>query len=105
MAAETVELRRLAYSDHPENRVAKEAEVPADRPETQAHKVGLGRALFGMGAAGFVGSLLTLMTVAYPLGAGDTVAALSMLPMALTLICIVNGWIAASLFLSTGLRK
>jgi len=105
MAAETMELPRLTHSTHPENRVSTEAEIPTDRPETGAHKVGLGRALFGMGAAGFVGSLLTLMTIAHPLGAGDTVAALSMLPMALTLICIVNGWIAASLFLSTGLRK
>ncbi|HZL73541.1 MAG TPA: hypothetical protein VFC86_13850 [Planctomycetota bacterium] len=105
MAAETAELRRLTFAEHPENRVDSGTEIPTDRPETGAHKVGLGRALFGMGAAGFVGSLLTLMTVAHPLGAGDTVAALSMLPMALTLICIVNGWIAASLFLSTGLRK
>jgi hypothetical protein len=105
MAAETAELRRLTYAEHPENRVEHQPEVTSDRPEPAVRPIGMGRVLFGMGAAGFVGSLLTLMTVAYPLGAGDTVAALSMLPLALTLICIVNGWIAASLFLPSGMRK
>jgi hypothetical protein len=105
MAAESVEHRRLAYSEHPENRVEKQPEVTPDQPEPAVRPIGLGRALFGMGAAGFVGSLLTLMTVAHPWGAGDTVAALSMLPLVLTLICIVNGWIAASLFLPSGMDK
>jgi len=101
MAAETMERARLTHSTHPENRVEARPDASAEQPESDVRPIGLGRVLFGMAAAGFVGSLLTLMTVAHPLGAGDTTAALSMLPLALMLITIVNGWLAASLFLGS----
>jgi hypothetical protein len=52
-----------------------------------------------------VGCVLTLLTLAYPLGAGDTGAALALLPLVLVLIAIVNGWIAANLFLGAGPPK
>jgi hypothetical protein len=65
----------------------------------------MGRAFFGMAVAGSVGCILTLATVAQPLGAGDTVAAMTMLPLSLMLIAIVNGWIAVNLFLGSGLKK
>lgn len=105
MRNETVERPRLTGADHPENRPDPE---PAKAPESPAEvKITMGfcRAMAGMWIAGTVGCVLTLMTVAYPLGAGDTTAALSMLPLALVLIAIVNGWIAANLFLGSGLRK
>ena len=105
MVSQTVELQRLTMAEHPENRPDPvRAEAPR-LPEKSDSKPGFFRALAGMWIAGTVGCLLTLMTVAYPLGAGDTVAAFSMLPLALVLIAIVNGWIAANLFLGSGLRR
>jgi hypothetical protein len=102
MPAEQLEVPRLAAAEHPENRL--EAETAAD-PLRAGRPISFCRGLCGMWIAGMVGSLLTLMTVAYPLGAGDTTAALSILPLVLVLIAIVNGWIAANLFIGSGLEK
>ena len=99
-------LSAMSAADHPENRPETGPEERSGTaPEPGVRPIGFGRALAGMWLGGAVGSLLTLMTVAYPLGAGDTTAAFSVLPLALMLIAIVNGWIAANLFLDSGLHK
>lgn len=105
MPAEQLQVHRLTAADHPENRVVEPHIDPQDATGSVRPAIGMGRALFGMWVSGMVGSLLTLMTVAYPLGAGDTTAALSILPLVLVLISIVNGWIAANLFMDSGLSK
>ena len=105
MPSETAELRRLTFADHPENRAANPTEASPNESEPVIRPIGLGRAFFGMGVGGLVGSVLTILTVAFPLGAGDTLAAMSMLPLALVLIAIVNGWIAVNLFVGSGLHK
>ena len=105
MAPEMMDLRRVSAADHPENRPAESEPTPAIRETDSNLPAAFVKSVVAMWLAGLVGSLLTLMTVAYPLGAGDTVAALSMLPLAVTLICIVNGWIAANVYLSSGLKK
>lgn len=105
MTPEMMDLRRLTAADHPENRPMVPTSEPAALGKSPVRPISFFRALAGMWIGGIVGSLLTLMTVAYPLGAGDTVAAFSMLPLALMLIAIVNGWIAGNLFLDSGLRK
>ena len=66
-------LKRLTAEDHPENRPS----TPEDSSggDIKVRPIGWWRALFGMWLAGVVGSLLTVLMVAYPLGAGDTVAA------------------------------
>ena len=101
MASELVDVPRLAAADHPENRPIIEPATPGIEAEDPSPPVSFCRSVATMWLAGVVGSVLTLMTVAYPLGAGDTTAALSMLPMALVLIAIVNGWIAANLYLAS----
>src|SRR5688572_7192007 len=90
---------RVTAEDHPENRGVPQPLPAEDDGNFKTRPIGFARALAGMWIGGGVASLLTLMTVAYPLGAGDTVAALSMLPLAVTLFLIVSGWIAANLFL------
>lgn len=100
MTPDLADLQRLTAANHPENHLPveeKTAPLAADDPSPPASFC---RSLAMMWLAGLVGSGLTLMTVAYPLGAGDTVAALAMLPLALVLIAIVNGWIAANVFLA-----
>ena len=96
-------LKRLTAEDHPENRPS----TPDDSSggDIKVRPIGWWRALFGMWLAGVVGSLFAVLMVAYPLGAGDTVAALCMIPLMLALIAIVNGWIAANLFLESGLDR
>ena len=105
MAHETIERQRLSRADHPENRPDPVPVAGPGEPEEAYTPPSFLRALVGTWLAGTVGSVLTLITIAYPLGAGDTVAALSILPLVLVLIAIVNGWIAANLFLGSGLRK
>ena len=55
--------------------------------------------------AGTVGSVLTLMCLGAALDGGDYRAAYSMWPLTLTLIAVVNGWIAVNVFIGSGLRK
>ena len=105
MTPEMTNLKRMSAADHPENRLMAPTPDSAPVPAKPARPISFYRALAGMWIGGAVGSALTLLTVAYPLGAGETVAAFSMLPLALMLIAIVNGWIAANLFLDSGLRK
>src|SRR5262245_22893105 len=105
MAVEQLNRARLTAADHPENRAP---ETRLDQPVefiAGRRPIGIGRAVMGVCLGGFVGSLLTILTVANPLGAGDKTAALSMLPLALVLITIVNAWMAVNLFLDSGIRK
>lgn len=104
MSPELLNLQRVTAADHPENRAVERQVVPQDATGPAHPSIGFGRAMFGMWIAGMVGSLLTLMTVAFPLGAGDATAALSILPLVLVLIAIVNGWIAANLFMDSGVH-
>jgi hypothetical protein len=104
MTTEMTERARIGW-EHPENRSEPPAASPSEEPTFAVRSIGLGRAFFGMAVAGSVGCILTLATVAQPLGAGDTVAAMTMLPLSLMLISIVNGWIAVNLFLGSGLKK
>ena len=99
MSPEMLELRRVSGGVHPENRPVESESTQPVHETDPSPPAAFCRSVPSMWLAGFVGSLLTLMTVAYPLGAGDTVAALSMLPLALVLMAIVNGWIAANLYL------
>ena len=105
MPSEQLEVHRLTAADHPENRAVEPQVAPQEATGPARPSIGFGRAMFGMWIAGMVGSLLTLMTVAFPLGAGDTTAALSILPLVLVLIAIVNGWIAANLFMDSGVNQ
>lgn len=105
MRNESIEQERLTGANHPENRPDPE---PVQAPEeTSGTRLppGFFRALVASWLAGTVGCLLTLMTIAHPLGAGDTGAALALLPFALVLIAIVNGWITASIFPASGPPK
>ena len=105
MPNEMTELKRLGRADHPENRPDPDPVETPSAPPTTEIPPGFLRALAGTWLAGTVGCVLTLLTLAYPLGAGDTRAALALLPMVLVLIAIVNGWIAANLFLGAGPPK
>ena len=99
MANDLIEPCRLIPVVHPENR--PELRESADPVESTPARpaIGFGRALAGVWIGGAIGCLLTLMTLAWPLGAGDTTAALSILPLVLVLIAVVNGWMATNLVL------
>jgi hypothetical protein len=93
---------RLRAEEHPENRPSAPEEISDGDFVTRP--ISFTRALIGMWLAAAVGMVLTVLIVAYPLGAGDTLAALSMTPLLILLVAIATGWMAANLFLESGLK-
>lgn len=104
MIAEKTSVRRVSAGEHPENRAELQSPPAPGDGNMKVRPISFARGLAGVWIGAAVGSLLTIMTVAYPLGAGDTIAVVSMLPLAVTLIAVVTGWIAAQLFLDPGLH-
>ena len=104
MIAEKPSVRRINAGEHPENQPELQPVSTSDDGNMKVRPISFARGLAGVWIGAAVGSLLTLMTVAYPLGAGDTIAVVSMLPLAVTLVAVVTGWIAAQLFLDPGLH-
>jgi ABC-type Fe3+ transport system permease subunit len=98
----TKSVPRLRAEEHPENRPSAAEEISDGNFRTRP--ISFTRGLIGMWLAAAVGMVLTILVVAYPLGAGDTLAALCMTPLLIFLVAIATGWIAANLFLEDGLK-
>jgi len=78
---------------------------PQEGPDSVSIRSSLCKVLVFSGLAGTVGSILTFMCLALPLGGGDFLTALCIWPLVLVLVAVVNGWMAANLFVGSGLPK
>jgi hypothetical protein len=105
MALEMLELEKSQRAVHPENRIVEEPMAPQEEPESLIAKPSLCKVLVFSGLAGTVGSILTFMCMGLALSGGDMRAALSIWPMVLMLIAVMNGWIAVNVFVGSGLPK
>lgn len=105
MALELLEHVKSQRAVHPENRIVEEPVAAQDEPESLIARPSLCKVLLFSGLAGTVGSVLTFMCMGLALGGGDMVAALSIWPLVLLLIAVINGWIALNVFVGSGLPK
>jgi hypothetical protein len=105
MALEMLEIEKSQRAVHPENRIEAVPVKPQVEDELLIARPSLCKVLSFAFLSGTVGSVLTLMCLGLPLNGGDLTAALSIWPLVLVLIAVVNGWIAANVFVGSGLPK
>ena len=100
-----MEVPRLTCEVHPENRPEEKTETGPLESAAPSRPAGFFRFLAAVWIGAAVGSLLTVLTVAAPLGAGETAAALAMIPLVGLLIGIVTAWIAACIYFGFGTSR